>query len=84
MLLHFQIAGLSVEVPGCAFFEWSGDHRLRRIKLDQLAVEIDSRPAKNSVVVHAQQVGVGDNARPVHFKFEKIFTVNILCSLETV
>src|SRR5437773_851321 len=33
MLLHFQIAGLSVEVPGCAFFEWSGDHSLGGLNL---------------------------------------------------
>src|SRR5262249_41498015 len=76
--------GLSVEIPGGAFLEWSGDHRLRRIKLNQLAVEIDSRPANNSVVVDAQQVGIGDRARPVHFELEEIFSINVLRSFEAV
>ena len=84
MLLHLQFAGLSVEVPGSAFFEWDRDHRLRRIKLNQLAIQIDSGPASNSMVVHAQQVGVSDRARAVHFKLEKIFAINVLRSLKAI
>src|SRR5262249_53315188 len=37
-----------------------------------------------SVVVHAQQVSVGDRARPVHFELEKIFSINVLRSLQAV
>src|SRR4030095_320663 len=84
MLWHFKVAALSMEVPTGALFEWSGDHRLRRIKLNQLAIEIHPSPAGNPVFVYRQQIGVGDRARPVHFKLEKTFPVNILRSLKAV
>ena len=84
MLLHFQVASLAIEVPRGAFFQRSGDHRLRRIKLNKLAVEIHPSPADNPVFVHREQIGVGDRARPVHFKLKKIFPINVLRSLETI
>jgi hypothetical protein len=83
-LLHFQVAGLAIEVPAGPLFEWSGDHRLRRIKLNKLAVEIHPGPAGNPVFVYREQIGVGDRARSVHFKLKKVFPVNVLRSLEAV
>src|SRR5262249_23758601 len=70
MLLHFQFAGLAFEVPGSALFQWRGDYRLRRAKLNELAVEIHARPARNPMFAHCEQIGVGDRPRPVHFKLK--------------
>ena len=71
-LLHFQFAGMAIEVPSGALF--SGRMvRLQRLKLDQLAVEIDPSPAGNPVFVHREQISVGDRPRPVHFKLERSF-----------
>src|SRR5262249_37073542 len=52
--------------------------------LDQFAVETDSSPAGDPVVVYREQIGVGDRAGTVHFKFEKIFPINILRPVEAV
>ena len=52
MLLHFKVAGLAIEVPAGALFEWSGDHRLRRTKFNELAVEIHPGPTGNPVFVY--------------------------------
>src|SRR6476661_1815316 len=57
MLLHFQIASLAIEVPGGALFQGSGDHRLRWIKFNQLAVEIHPSPTDNPVLVYGEQIG---------------------------
>src|SRR5512132_2544868 len=84
MLLHFHVAGLAIEVPAGALFQWSGDHRLRRTKLNQLAVEIHTSPAGNPVFVYAEQIGVRDRARPVHFKLKKTFPVNVVRSLNAI
>ena len=34
--------------------------------------------------VYREQIGVGDRARPVHFKLKKIFPINVLRSLEAI
>jgi len=34
--------------------------------------------------IHREQIGIGYRARPVHFKFQKIFSVNVLRSVEAV
>ena len=38
MLVHFQFAGLSVEIPLSTLLQWDDDHRLRRIKPNELAI----------------------------------------------
>ncbi len=84
MLLHFQMASLAIEVPGGAHLRRSGDHRLRRTKLNQLAVEIHPSPADNPVFVYREQIGVGDRPRSMHFKLKKIFPIDVFRSLETI
>src|SRR6267154_6147833 len=84
MLLHFHVAGLASEIPVGPLFQRSGDHRLRRSKLNQFAVEIHPGPAGNPVFVHREQIGVGDRSCSVHFKLKKTFPINVLCSLEAV
>src|SRR6266536_2629308 len=78
MLVHFQFAGLSVEIPASTLLKRDGDHRLWRIKLYQLAVQINPRPAKNAVFIRGEKVGVGDHTGPVHFELEKILPIDVL------
>src|SRR5438477_9567367 len=56
MLVHFQFAGLSVEIPLSTLLQWDGDHRLRRIKPNELAVQINPCPTHDSMFIHGEKV----------------------------
>src|SRR5436309_8468588 len=84
MLIYSQFAGLSVEIPASAFLKRSCDHRLRRIKLHQLAVQINPRQANNALFIYGEKVRVGNHAGSVHFELEKILPIDVLRSIDTI
>ena len=84
LLMDFQVAGLPVEIPPGAPLKRHGDHRLRRIKFNQFAIQINPRPTKNSAFVHGKKVSVCDHAGTVHFEFEKLLPVNVFGSLNAI
>src|SRR5438093_10589459 len=65
-------------MPASTFLKRDGDHRLWRIKLYQLTVQINPRPAKNATFVDSHQVRVGNHAGAVHLELEKILPIDVL------
>ena len=84
MLVHFHIAGLSIEVPARPTLKRSGDHRLRRIKFNHFAVHVDPRRTNDSVLVDSEKVSVCNHAGAVHLEFEQLLPINVLRSLNAV
>ena len=78
MLIDFQITGVTIEIPGSALVKRHCDHWLRRIKLNQFAVQINPGPASYPVFIDIEKVRVCDYSRPMHFEFDKVFPVNVL------
>src|SRR5439155_4052267 len=84
LLMHFQIAGQTIEIPGCSLLERCGNHCLWRIKLDQFAIKINSRPTGYSMVIDRHKVCIGDCTSAVHFELEKLLAVDVLHSIKMV
>jgi hypothetical protein len=84
VLMNFQVASLTIEVPARALLERRDDHRLRWIKLNQLAIEINPGRTKDSMFIHSKEVCIRNNTAPVHFEFEKLLPIDIFCSRDAI
>src|SRR5437762_13504156 len=78
MLVHFQFAGLSVEIPLSTLLQWDDDHRLRWIKPNEFAVQINPCPTHDSMFIHGEKVRVGNHSGAVHFVLEMVFSIDSL------
>ena len=58
-----------MKIPGRSLFERRSNHYLRRIKLDQFAVQINSSPTGYSVFIDGNKIRIRDRTGPVHFEF---------------
>ena len=84
VLMHFQVASLAVEVPARAPLERRGNHRLRWVKFNKFAIHVNPGRTEDSTFVHSKEICICNHAAPVHFEFEKLIAIDVLCSGDAV
>ena len=84
MLMHLGSGDVTVEIPARSGLQRRRDHDLRRVELGHFAILIDPRRANDSVLIHREKVSVCDYAVAMHFKFQKIFAIDVCRTINPV